>query len=203
MAKLLGGDQCVRAVWFKSRYQYAKLAEKDSDKLQEWNRDHNQMMRERRAELEANGWTVQTEQDFKLEGQSAIIAGKEDLVAALPGHVLIVDGKTGKRRDADFWQVLIYLYARLHQPRPDPSAPPTKLAGEVFYKAGRTVPVSVLDVNHHKDTVVHMVRAIASEQEPTPNPSRYECGRCNIRPEDCPARFVEHRDSETVTTGAF
>lgn len=199
LAKLLGGDQCVRSVWFKSRYQYSKLPEKDAEKLQEWNREHNQMMRERRALLEENGWQVQTERDFKLEGATAIIAGKEDLVAEMPGQILIVDGKTGRRRDSDFWQVLIYLYARLHQ-APDQN---TKLAGEVFYKQGKEIPLTVSDVEKNEGALVFMVKAIASPDEPTPNPSRFECGRCNIRREDCSMRFAEERDSELVTTEAF
>lgn len=203
LSKLLGGDQCVRAVWFKSRYQYAKVPEKNAEQLQEWNRAHNQMMRERRAALEENGWRVQTEQEFKLEGQTAVIAGKEDLVAEMPGHVLIVDGKTGRRRESDFWQVLIYLYARLHQRPLDANAPPIKLAGEVFYKSGKPVGLTVSDVERHEPTLVQMVQAIAGETEPTPNPSRHECGRCNIRREDCSQRFADDREREPVTTGAF
>jgi hypothetical protein len=118
----------------------------------------------------------------------------------MPGHVLIVDGKTGRRRDADFFQVLVYLYARLHQA---PHEDGIKLAGEVFYKQGRSVDVRVADVERHTTAVIQMVQAIASPNEPTPNPSRFECDRCNIRREDCPQRFQKDRDSETIATGAF
>lgn len=200
LAKLLGGDQCVRAVWFKSRYAYAKLPEKNAEQLAEWNREHNAMMRARRAELEENGWTVQTEVEFKLQGRTAIIAGKEDLVAKMPGHVLIVDGKTGRRRDSDFWQVLLYLYQRLHQPHASGSL---KLVGEVFYKSGAIVDVRVSDVERHEQAVIQMVQAIASATEPTPNPSKHECERCNIRAEDCPKRYRDAMDNELVTTEAF
>lgn len=202
LAKILGGDQCVRSVWFKAHYQYDKLPERNAEQLAEWNREHNAMMRERRAELEANGWTVQTEQDFKLEGNAAVIAGKEDLVATMPGHVLIVDGKTGRRRDADFWQVLIYLWARTLRPK-KADDPTTKIAGEVFYKRGQPVDVRVADVAHHEPTLVQMVQLIAGPDEPTPNPTKYECGRCNIRPEDCARRYREERAEDTIETAAF
>lgn len=202
LAKLLGGDQCVRAVWFKSRYQYAKVPEKNAEQLQEWNREHNAMMRARRKELEENGYKVQSECEFKLAGETAVIAGKEDLVAEMPGHILVVDGKTGRLRDSDFWQVWIYLYARLHRPQRDPDVA-AKLAGEVFYKNGKAVDVRVADIARHEPAFLQMVEAITASNEPTPNPSKHECGRCNIRKEDCPKRWMEERDAETLTTGAF
>lgn len=202
LAKLLGGDQCVRRVWFLSRFKHCKLPDRNAEQLAEWNREHNQMMRERRRLLEENGWDVQTEVDITMYGKSAIIAGKQDLVATQPGRILIVDGKTGKRRDADFYQVLIYLWARLHRPHVDPTER-TKLAGEVFYKQGRSVDVRIADVDHHESALIQMVQVIATPTEPAPNPSRHECGRCTIRPEDCPKRYSEEHADERVHTEAF
>jgi hypothetical protein len=201
LAKLLGGEQCVWKVWFLSRYRHAKQAEKNAEQLAEWNREHNQMMRERKALLEEEGWSVQTERDFKLEGQTAIIAGKEDLVATMPGHMLIVDGKTGRRRDSDFWQVLIYLYARLHAPVKHDDR--IRLAGEVFYKQGKPIDVRVADVQRHEPALIQMVQAIASPTPPSRNPSRYECERCSIRREDCPDRYQAETSDELVHTDAF
>lgn len=200
-AKILGGDQCLYSIWFKSTYKFAKLPERDAEKLQQWNREHNQMMRNRRLLLEENGWQCQSEVEFKLEGERAILAGKEDLVATMPGRILIVDGKTGRRRDSDFWQVLLYLYARLHQPRREEGLA-TKLGGEVFYRSGKPVTVSVSDVERNEPAIIQLMQIVASDEAPSANPDRHECARCPIRPEDCRHRYAD-ADQMVATTGAF
>ena len=201
LAKLLGGDQCVWKVWFLAHYKHAKLAEKDAERLAEWNRDHNAMMRAHKALLEEEGWDVQTEREFRLEGKTATIAGKEDLVATMPGHILVVDGKTGRRRDADFWQVLIYLYARLHAPtKPDERI---KLSGMVLYKSGSLVDVRIADVDRREPELLHVISQVAGDTPPARNPSRFECEKCSIRAEDCPVRYNAARDSSELTTEAF
>jgi CRISPR/Cas system-associated exonuclease Cas4 (RecB family) len=203
LAKALGSsDACLRSVWFKSHFNYAKLPEKNAEQLIEWNREHNALMRERRRLLEENGYTCASEVDVKVDGKTAIIAGKEDLVATQPGRVLIVDGKTGKRRDSDFWQVLIYLWARLRKQKPA-DAPVEKLAGEVFYKTGPPVDVRVADVQRYEPELIEMVRLIAADEEPSANPSKHNCDFCNIRPEDCSYRWQAERVAESLTTEAF
>lgn len=201
LAKLLGGEQCVWKVWFMAHHRHAKLAERDGLQLAEWNRDHSQLMREQKLLLEAEGWQCQTEHEFKLEGKTAIIAGKEDLVATMPGNILVVDGKTGRRRDADFWQVLIYLYARLHQPTKHDER--IKLSGLVVYKQPPSVDVRIADVDRREAELLQVIQQIASPTAPSRNPSRHECDRCSIRVEDCPQRFNADRDAAAVTTEAF
>jgi hypothetical protein len=56
----------------------------------------------------------------------------------MPGHLLIVDAKTGRQRESDFWQVLTYLYA---QKLESPQVFAGDVVGEVHYKAGNVVPV--------------------------------------------------------------
>lgn len=196
LAKLLGGNQCTWSAWFKAHYRYDKF-ETMGEQLAEWNRDHSAMMRARVEELEENGWTVTTEDQnaFKLGGKEAIVAGKPDIVATMPGlddkpgHVLIVDGKTGKEREADYWQVLIYLLA-LPLSRPDLAG---ALEGEVHYKVGdKRVPVPLAALSdERRDDIVRMVKTIAASTPPRRAPSKYECSRCNIGFADCPERFRE------------
>lgn len=133
LAKLLGGNECVWSAWFKAHFKYDKYEEQAAD-LVRWNRDHTKLMAARRLELERDGWTVTVEDDnsFKLEGDSAVVAGKMDLVAVKGDRVLVVDGKTGRERDSDMWQILLYLFA-LPKSRPDL---PKNLEGEVHYKSG-------------------------------------------------------------------
>lgn len=191
IAKLLGGDQCLYSAWFRAHFQHAKF-EEEASQLAEWNRDHTALMRQVRADLEENGWQcrVESENDFKLEGTLATVAGKPDLVATMPGHMLVVDGKTGKRRDSDVWQVLIYLYA-IQLQHPDLTV---SLAGEVFYK-GASISVRASELNEaRREDIVRMVKVVAAATPPAKAPSRSECKRCNIGPLDCPDRVMHERE---------
>jgi CRISPR/Cas system-associated exonuclease Cas4 (RecB family) len=197
---LLGGNSCLWSAWFKSRFKYQKF-ELEARDLAEWSRDHNRMMRDRKVELEECGWTVTTEDQnaFKLEGQTAIVAGKPDLVATMPGHVLVIDGKTGRERDSDWWQVLFYLFA-LPIARPDLTG---DLRGEIHYKRGdKRVPIrhAELTAARHAD-IVQLLKIIASATPPSRSPSRHECQRCNIGFTDCPDRFRERASVTTAVSG--
>jgi CRISPR/Cas system-associated exonuclease Cas4 (RecB family) len=205
LAKLLGGNQCLWSAWFKAHFKYSKF-ETMGEQLAEWNRDHNAMMRDRVAELEENGWTVKTEDQnaFKLAGQAAVVAGKPDIVATWPGdsrEVLVVDGKTGREREADTWQVLIYL---MSLPLTNPDLAGVKLAGEVHYKVGdKRVPVPLQALSDdRRDDIVRMVKVIASPTAPRRAPSKHECSRCNIGFADCPERFREADDVEETPAAA-
>src|SRR5213592_1436851 len=136
LAQLLGGKvTCLWSVWFKAHFRYTKFQTMAGDLVQ-WTKDHDEMMRLRVTELDEVGWTVTREEanEFKLEGEAATIAGKPDLLAVLPKEALVIDGKTGKKRQSDWWQVWIDLYA-LPKARPDLVNGRT-LRGEIQYKTG-------------------------------------------------------------------
>lgn len=205
LAKLLGGDQCLWSGWFKAHFQYAKF-EQQSEQLAEWNRDHIALMRRVRAELEENGWTcaVEDENQFKVDFPAAVVAGKPDLIGTMPGQLLVVDGKTGREREADWWQVVIYMRAlQLTRPR---LVEGRTLEGIVYYKRGntRTIPLREITDARRQD-LVEMVKVIAGDTEPPRAPSRHECERCNIGYADCPKRWREDEphQSDAVEAGAF
>lgn len=188
LAKLLGGHQCLWSAWFKAHYKYAKH-EEQGELLAEWNREHTRLMRSRRQELEEAGYLVTSEEEneFKVVGRAATVAGKPDLIARRDKQVLVVDGKTGRQRDSDIWQVLIYLWA-LPISRPDIVG---DLEGEVHYKQGDerlSLPMEALTPDR-VDDLVTMVKTIAAAEPPAKAPSRYECQVCNITAADCPERF--------------
>lgn len=197
LAKILGGRQCLWAAWFMSHFKYQKF-EAEAFDLAEWNRDHARLMRDRATELEENGWTVATEDQnkFALEGTSAVVAGKPDIVATMPGHILIVDGKTGRARESDWWQVLLYLFAW-------PIARPEMrgaLEGEIHYKQNdRRLSVTLQELtDQRRDDIVQLVKVVAGERPPRRAPSRDECARCNIGFADCPERFKETQLAPTT-----
>lgn len=196
LAKLLGGQQqCLWSAWFKAHFKYEKFEEQALD-LVKWNRDHNRLMALRRRQLEADGWTVTTEEQnaFTLEGETALVAGKPDLIATKPGHVLVVDGKTGRERDSDIWQVLLYLFAL-----PKSRAVAGALVGEVHY---RTTDITVTPAeltSARLNDVVRLIKVIASGTAPPKTPSPDECKRCNIGIGDCPERMRANRRTVAVS----
>lgn len=198
LAKLLGGNECVYSAWFKAHFKYDKFEEQAVD-LARWNRDHNKLMAARRRALERDGWTVTVEDQnaFKLEGAAAVVAGKMDLVAVKGDQVLVVDGKTGRERESDIWQVLIYLFAL---PKCRADLPPN-LEGEVHYKHGDvTLTPAELTPDRLKE-LVGLIKVVGGETPPVKRPSRDECKRCNIGVKDCPERIM--RDAPAIATTAF
>lgn len=193
LAKLMGGGQCLWSVWFRGKYKYAKF-EQDASNLPEWNRAHTRLMQQRRAQLEREGYRVFWEEDteWKLEGQRAVLAGKCDIVAVRPDLALISDGKTGRERESDVCQVLLYLYA-LPKCRPD-LVGDRPLEGEVFYKHGEPVSVTPDALTPQRvDAMVQLIQIVSADEAPLKAPSRGECRFCSIGPKDCPERFSETR----------
>lgn len=188
LAKLLGGNRCVWSAWFKAHFKYEKFEEQAAD-LERWNKNHDRLMLAKRRQLERDGWTVYVEGDneFQLKGQTAIVAGKADLIAVKDDHILVVDGKTGRKRDADMWQVLIYLYA-LPKSRPELTNG-RSIEGEVHYADDdiSIVPDQLTDAR--RSQLFTLIQAVASDTPPAKHPSRDECKRCNIGVRDCPQRI--------------
>ena len=192
LAKLLGGHRCTWSAWFKAHHRYDKFEEQALD-LVKWNREHTVLMTARVKELEADGWTVMVEDQnaFKLEGEVAIVAGKPDIVATKPGHILVVDGKTGRERESDLWQVLFYLFA-LPKSRPDLVG---ELVGEVQYAKGDVrITVTPADLDDARmGQLVALIKTVAGSEPPPKTPSRDECKRCSIGVKDCPQRVMAER----------
>jgi CRISPR/Cas system-associated exonuclease Cas4 (RecB family) len=196
LAKLLGGNQCLWSAWFKAHFKYEKFNEMAMD-LVKWNRDHNRLMAQRRKELEEDGWTVFTEEQnaFKLQGSTATVAGKPDIVAAKDGQILVVDGKTGRVKDSDVWQVLFYLYA-IPKSRPDLKG---ELVGEVQYANGETFAMTPNELDEKRmGDIVSLIKVIASDEPPKKVPSRDECKRCDIGFGDCPERVGAQQEHATA-----
>lgn len=203
LAKVLAGARCRWSYWFRANFSHVKFEEQASS-LAEWNRNHTELMARRQQELEEAGWTCSVEETnkFRMAGQTAVVGGKPDLVATLEAipnrhgrRVLVVDGKTGRRRDSDIEQVLIYLWA-LRLTRRDLQG--ASLEGEVFYAQGTRVDLSEADLD-----AARITREIKLLAGPTPLdkfPDREECRFCDIGPKDCPQRVMER---EAVSVDAF
>jgi hypothetical protein len=191
---LLSGDkQCHFAAWYRSHYKYDKRQDSTFDSAA-WTAQHNALVISRKDELEADGWTVTLEgqNDFKLKGKSAVLSGKPDIIATRNGQTLVVDCKTGKKRNSDWFQVLLYILA-LRRLRPELKA----IGGEVCYSDG-PVPVHPEDLTpEREEQIFAMLRLVGGDERPAHVPSKFECSFCDVA--ECTERWTApDKEPETV-----
>jgi hypothetical protein len=136
LSKLMAGEkQCEWASWFRSHYIWQKLP--SGLDLAKWTADHAQLLRARKAALEAEGFTVYAEDQnsFTLMGATGIeVSGKPDIVAIRGSEAYVEDCKTGTPRHSDHFQVLVYMLALPHVEGPWKGR---KLDGRIIYGGSR------------------------------------------------------------------
>jgi len=188
ITKLLAGeDRCWWKAWYKSHYQSTKTPEDPAreDFFREYNKKHDAITQRRARELTADGFTVQIEDEnsFKLRGQNADLAGKPDLVALKDTISITLDSKSGKRRQSDHWQVLVYLFGL-----PMSWLKTTDNRGEVAYK---DVSVLVRSLGPaEREAIVAAIKKVSDSDAPEAEPSPWECKYCDVA--RCPVRYVAH-----------
>lgn len=188
LSKLMAGEkQCEWASWFRSHYVWQKLP--SGLDLAKWTADHAQLLRARKAELEAEGFTVYAEDQnsFTLMGETGIeVSGKPDLVAIRGSEAYVEDCKTGTPRHSDHFQVLVYMLALPHVEGPWKGR---KLDGRIIY--GSTivdVPASKIDTDL-RELFRQTILTIGGPEPARKAPSWGECRYCDISKADCPQRI--------------
>jgi hypothetical protein len=112
LAKLMVDElQCQWSAWFRSHYTYEKLPSNfDSTK---WSARHRGLVGQRVEGLKTEGSAVYVEGEnwFEVTGQQHAIrvAGKPDIVTIRGDTAWVEDCKTGKPKNADLYQVLLYM----------------------------------------------------------------------------------------------
>jgi hypothetical protein len=197
---LAGADSCEFKLWFPARFYFDKV-DREFD-LVAWTAEHGQMVRERAEHLRADGWSVLVEDQnkFTLKGKAAILAGKPDIVALRDGERLVVDCKTGKERDSDVWQVLLYQFALpLCGHRFTPAGTPIR--GEVQYRH-RSIHIAPSDFTlAMRDRIVDVLTRIGTREALPKTPSFRECAFCSIPKSECPERV--ETEPAVAETAAF
>jgi CRISPR/Cas system-associated exonuclease Cas4 (RecB family) len=179
ITKLVSGEAtCEWALWFRARHYWDKL-ESGAD-LNSWTADHDALVTWRAKKLRADGLTVFLERDLRLEGKTATISGKPDIGYDHEGVFWFEDCKTGKKRDSDHVQVLMYMWLYSFRYK-------VPIRGRVVYKD------AVIDVDHErltniKDAVLKLIAMATSNSAPSRSPSPSECRSCNI-----PSYYCEDR----------
>lgn len=197
---LAGEASCLYAPWFKARFKFDKY-ERGGGDLAQWKANHASMVETTVAELRAQGHTVTVEDQnsFQLQGELAILAGKPDIFDDTT--TLVIDAKSGKRKQKDWWQVALYLVALPLQWREKLAG--RTIRGEVRYPDG-VVPVTLDQITPaSKARIVDLMKRIGTDLAPTPEPSWRECRFCDLGPADCKARMRTERPAATKVDGLF
>jgi hypothetical protein len=187
LASLIAGEKmCNFSVWLPTQYQIEKPPSNyDSS-------EHDEMVIQRAAQLQAEGFTVYVEyaNSLKVNGKiyDICVAGRPDIVAIKDSWVVVEDCKTGKHRDSHRFQVLLYMLLL-------PLAPETKDYCQGHTPHGRLVypdeivEIPAWNVDHpFKQLLRQTIATIGSATPPKATPSNWECHYCNIPDAYCSAK---------------
>lgn len=191
---LCGEAQCLYAPWLKANFQFEKL---DSNfNFAAWKVEHQDLLQKTAIKF-ATQWgkpQVEDQNEFKLTGTSAILAGKPDLVFRRDKDALVVDAKTGTPRDSDGIQVALYMIVL-----PLVWKEPVTMHGAIAYKH-QTVDVPLESVAPIRPKLFELMRRLGSDVRPEPTPTEAECGWCSISAIDCDRRFGEGKAVDVMTS---
>ena len=187
--QLAGEDSCRWKLWFRANHTYDRVPG-DFD-LARWTADHTQLLSAQAAELRDQGYAVYLEgqNDFRLKGANgATLAGKADIVAVGRTDAVVIDCKTGKERNSDKLQVLLYMLAL---PLTAVHCRGRQLRGEVRYRDdGVGVAASSVD-DEFRAMVKDAMDLAAAPSAPPRTPSASECRYCDVTAADCHDRIDE------------
>lgn len=187
---------CYWSAWFRTHYKYEKLVS-NFDSAQ-WSARHRVLVNDRVSDLQAGGWTVTIEGEnwFEIAGRSypVKVAGKPDILAIQEGCAFIEDCKTGRKKNSDLYQVLIYM---LLLPLSTEKCRGLKLAGRLIYP-DEVVEVSGEQVNEEFKAQFREAIAYLSSTIPARKvPSFQECQYCDISGKYCPERIESSQFEDT------
>jgi len=201
LSRLMAGErQCQWACWFRSHYRWQKLP--SGSDLARWTAEHAALVHARRTKLEAQGFTVYTEEQnsFTLIGRTGIeVSGRPDIVAIRGSEIYVEDCKTGTPRHSDHLQLLAYMLLLPHVEGPCKGR---RLEGRIVYSnAVIDVPSSRID-SGLKELFRRTVLTIGGSEPAKRVPSWGECRYCDIAKADCPER-IEIRPGTASSHGLF
>lgn len=188
LTKLIAGEnQCEYASWFKAHFQSDRKP--SNFNLVKWNIKHNQLLHERRDELEKEGYIVKVEDQnsFRLKcPKGIVVSGKADIVALGNNQRAFVDDcKTGKPSNSHLVQVMLYM---MFLPKCFKKYEQTCFDGNVVYE-DNVAPIYWTDIDSDlKKLVWDTIKRIGGDTPCRKVPSFDECKWCDISKEDCPER---------------
>ena len=197
---LSGNNRCEWASWFKAQHEGSswKHAPSTFDHTR-WALNHTALLRVEQKRLEADDATVKVERQnqFRLRGWYATLAGMPDLVSLKDGKAVIHDVKSGEPHASHAIQVMLYMWAFPLARREYAGMP---VAGRVVYEDHAIdVPGSAIDTTFI-DRVADLIKRLADTEQSAPRtPSASECAFCEITAANCPGRIEEEAPEEGET----
>lgn len=191
LARLMADEmQCHWSVWFRTHYKYEKLS--SSFDAARWNARHRALLNDRVRELEAEGYRVYVEGEnwFEITGKTHLVkvAGKPDILAISGNEAIVEDCKTGRRKNADLYQVLLY---RLLLPVGTERCRELNLHGRLVYDT-EVMKIGCEQLNEAFREQFRQAIALLSSTTPARKvPSYQECRFCDIPAPCCPERVEQ------------
>jgi hypothetical protein len=176
-------------LWHKANRKYEKRPEEQENDLSVWKADHAEMVRQRAAQLTEAGYQVSLEDQnkFFVHGRTATLAGCPDIMARMSLEQWRIDDvKTGRQRDSDYWQVVIYM---LFAPIPDDECPARVVDGTVVYRDTQRIIGPEHAGPSNRQRVLDIMKIASNRSAPPATPSGRECSMCDIA--QCPYRIQE------------
>lgn len=161
------------------------------------------LLNRRVHDLEAKGFSVYIEGEnwFEVSGKNHAVkvAGKPDILAIDGSQAFIEDCKTGKKKNSDLYQVLIYM---LLLPVSTARCRGLSLEGRLVYRNEViNIHSSLIDVEFKK-RFREEIAIISSPSAARKVPSLQECRRCDIPARCCPER-IDQTYSEVIRNHDF
>jgi hypothetical protein len=165
-------------------------------RMQSWKAEHTTQLSELAKRATSRGWKVDVERYFRVEGKTAIVAGKADLICTEPKEAdkrpLIVDAKTGKPRDSDVAQVMIEIILI-----PMAWSKDIKFDGVVDYAHDPVVKIQHHEAMALKPKLMKLISDLGTLPRPEPTPGRDACQFCPVPESECSARYQAEPAAKT------
>jgi len=145
--------------------------------------------------LEGENW-------FEIAGRSfpVKVSGKPDILAIADQQGFVEDCKTGRRKNSDLYQVLIYL---LLLPVSQPRCRGLRLAGRLVYP-NEVMEIEADQVNEAFKAQFREAIALLSSTIPARKVASFqECRFCDISTNYCPERVEEKTEEEAEEHNLF
>ena len=186
LAKVLVGDQpCRLAPWLAGHLNLRKM-ERDSIQLAEWKKKHTAFLKATSDQMSADGWACSLERYFRVQGSTAVVSGKADLIIRKTDkRPVIIDVKTGYAKESDIVQVCIEM---LLMPLAWGS-PQMLFAGRVIYLEASPVEINPATAQTYREPLFRLIKELATRVKPEAQPSESTCRFCDVSEDDCPQRW--------------
>lgn len=195
---LIGDHLCRWSIWHRIYHKYEE-AKSDFNRVQ-WSMEHATLRNAVQERYIADGFDVMPELEVNIWGQVAKLQGRIDLVAVRQDKNLIIEVKTGKPRESDKIQLMLYIWAL---PKTYGRFRGASFDGLIVYQ-NHEIEISALEVDeifvkNFKQFTTDILSAEPNRKYPSPN----ECKWCRIGDCDERAEATEQADKSDYAPDFF